>query len=91
MCSICFEPWTNSGNHRLSSLRCGHLFGYYCIDKWLKGQGSKCPQCNDKAKRGDIRVIYAKNIVTLDTTDRDRALQVRILYKCSVSIEILYL
>lgn len=26
-CSICFEPWTNSGNHRLASLKCGHLFG----------------------------------------------------------------
>jgi hypothetical protein len=26
-CPICFEPWTNSGNHRLVCLKCGHLFG----------------------------------------------------------------
>ncbi len=31
-----------------------------CIEKWLKGQGGKCPQCQAKASRKDIRVIYAK-------------------------------
>ena len=36
------------------------LFQLSCIDKWLKGQGGKCPQCNSKAKRQDIRVLYAK-------------------------------
>lgn len=34
-----------------------------CIQKWLKGQGGKCPQCNEKAKHKDIRVIYAKTIM----------------------------
>ncbi|KAH0619452.1 hypothetical protein JD844_000095 [Phrynosoma platyrhinos] len=43
-CAICFEEWTNAGEHRLSALRCGHLFGYSCIQKWLKGQAGKCPQ-----------------------------------------------
>ena len=48
-----------------------------CIEKWLKGQGAgKCPQCNAKAKRGDIRVIYSKTVSVVDTTDRDRALKV---------------
>ncbi|KAL3841397.1 hypothetical protein ACJMK2_019549 [Sinanodonta woodiana] len=74
-CSICFENWTNSGNHRLCSLKCGHLFGQGCIEKWLRGQGGKCPQCNAKAKRQDIRVIYAKSIKALDTAERDRVLQ----------------
>lgn len=74
-CPICFEEWTSSGNHRLASLRCGHLFGQSCIDKWLKGQGGKCPQCNAKAKRQDIRVLYAKCLKVIDTTERDRALQ----------------
>ncbi|KAK7099177.1 hypothetical protein V1264_003359 [Littorina saxatilis] len=73
-CSICFEPWDNSGKHRLSSLKCGHLFGLSCIEKWLKGQGGKCPSCNEKAKMKDIRVIYAKAIKMMDTTERDRAL-----------------
>lgn len=45
-CSICFEAWTTAGEHRLSALRCGHIFGFTCIQRWLKAQGSaaKCPQ-----------------------------------------------
>ncbi|XP_060588595.1 E3 ubiquitin-protein ligase RFWD3-like [Ruditapes philippinarum] len=74
-CPICFDTWTTSGLHRLCSLRCGHLFGQSCIEKWLKGQGGKCPQCNAKAKRQDIRVLYAKSIKALDTSERDRALK----------------
>jgi hypothetical protein len=27
VCSICLEEWTNSGQHRLVSTQCGHLFG----------------------------------------------------------------
>ncbi|XP_036366019.1 E3 ubiquitin-protein ligase RFWD3 isoform X3 [Octopus sinensis] len=74
-CSICFEPWTTSGNHRPASLKCGHLFGESCIDKWLRGQGDKCPHCNCKAKRSDIRVVFSRNIRAVDTIERDRALQ----------------
>lgn len=48
-----------------------------CIEKWLKGQGERCPQCNAKAKKGDIRIIYTKSISAIDTTERDRALKVR--------------
>ncbi|KAL4225243.1 RING finger and WD repeat domain-containing protein 3 [Mactra antiquata] len=74
-CPICFESWTTSGLHRLSSLKCGHLFGQSCIEKWLKGQGGKCPHCNAKAKRQDIRVLYAKSIKAIDTSERDRAMK----------------
>ena len=28
VCTICFEDWSNSGDHRISSLKCGHFFGY---------------------------------------------------------------
>ncbi|XP_022094225.1 E3 ubiquitin-protein ligase RFWD3-like isoform X2 [Acanthaster planci] len=73
-CIICYEPWTNSGEHRLASLRCGHLFGHCCILKWLKAN-QKCPQCNAKAKKTDIRIIYAKSLRTVDTSERDRALE----------------
>ncbi|XP_053385087.1 E3 ubiquitin-protein ligase RFWD3-like isoform X2 [Mercenaria mercenaria] len=74
-CPICFEAWTTSGLHRLCSLRCGHLFGQSCIEKWLKGQGGKCPHCNAKAKRQDIRVLYGRAVKALDTTEQDRALK----------------
>uniref|UniRef100_A0A672MEH1 RING-type domain-containing protein n=1 Tax=Sinocyclocheilus grahami TaxID=75366 RepID=A0A672MEH1_SINGR len=43
-CSICFEPWTTAGDHRLAALLCGHLFGYVCISRWLTSGGNKCPQ-----------------------------------------------
>ena len=26
-CPICLDRWTSSGEHRVSALRCGHLFG----------------------------------------------------------------
>ena len=28
VCTICFEDWSNTGDHRISSLKCGHFFGY---------------------------------------------------------------
>ncbi|CAI2726454.1 unnamed protein product [Schistosoma spindalis] len=75
-CPICFELWTSSGPHKVCCLRCGHLFGYSCVMKWFKavGKKAKCPQCNAKASRRDVRVLYCKNLKVLDTTDRDRAL-----------------
>uniref|UniRef100_A0A8C9P2R2 E3 ubiquitin-protein ligase RFWD3 n=1 Tax=Spermophilus dauricus TaxID=99837 RepID=A0A8C9P2R2_SPEDA len=71
-CTICLEQWTNAGDHRLSALRCGHLFGYRCISKWLKGQARKCPQCNKKAKHNDIIVLYARTLRALDTSEQER-------------------
>ncbi|EDO47854.1 predicted protein, partial [Nematostella vectensis] len=75
-CPICFDAWSNSGAHRLSSLSCGHLFGRSCIERWLKAKGGsdKCPQCNAPAKKKDIRNIYAKALKTIDTAEKDRAL-----------------
>ena len=49
---------------------------FRCIERWLKNSGAeKCPQCNLKAKKSDIRPIYARAISAVDTTDRDRALK----------------
>ena len=48
-----------------------HINAHFrCIEMWLKSGGGKCPQCNRKAKMGDIRVIYAKAISVQDTTKR---------------------
>jgi len=33
-----------------------------CIEKWLKGQLGKCPQCNAKAHRKDIRPLFARTL-----------------------------
>lgn len=72
-CTICFEAWTTAGEHRLAALRCGHLFGFTCIQRWLKAQGSaaKCPQCNKKAKRSDIVLLYAPKLRALDNSEQE--------------------
>ncbi|XP_026167112.1 E3 ubiquitin-protein ligase RFWD3 [Mastacembelus armatus] len=72
-CTICFDAWTTAGEHRLSALRCGHLFGLNCIQRWLKAQGSaaKCPQCNKKAKRSDIVRLYAPRLRALDNSEQE--------------------
>ncbi|XP_054724459.1 E3 ubiquitin-protein ligase RFWD3-like [Uloborus diversus] len=74
-CTICFEQWTSSSEHRLVSLRCGHLFGRSCITRWLKGQNARCPQCNARARKSEIRNIYARAVKVIDSSERDRALQ----------------
>ncbi|KAJ7998023.1 hypothetical protein DPEC_G00218240 [Dallia pectoralis] len=73
-CPVCFEPWTTSGEHRLAALRCGHLFGHNCIERWVRSQGqaAKCPQCNKKAKRSDIVLLYARKLKAVDNTDQER-------------------
>ncbi|XP_061750405.1 E3 ubiquitin-protein ligase RFWD3 [Nerophis ophidion] len=72
-CSICFEAWTTAGEHRISALRCGHLFGYTCIHRWLTAQRSagKCPQCNKKAKRSDILLLYAPKLRAMDNSEHE--------------------
>lgn len=70
-CPICLEPWENSGDHRLVALKCGHLFGSRCVEKWLRGSPLKsrsCPTCKTKATLRDLRHIYARKLITPDTT-----------------------
>lgn len=33
-CSICLDTWESKGDHRLVSLKCGHLFGDSCIKRY---------------------------------------------------------
>ena len=75
-CNICFEPWSNTGSHRIASLKCGHFFGFSCIEKWLNSTGGNdCPTCNEKATKRDIRPHYIHKLIAIDTGDRDRALE----------------
>ncbi|KAI8576088.1 hypothetical protein K450DRAFT_258396 [Umbelopsis ramanniana AG] len=70
-CPICFEKWGNTGSHRLISMKCGHLFGQSCIEKWIararKDTKAKCPQCNANISKRDIRPIWAKQIISVDS------------------------
>ncbi|XP_061139466.1 E3 ubiquitin-protein ligase RFWD3 isoform X1 [Syngnathus typhle] len=72
-CSICFEAWTAVGDHRVAALRCGHLFGFTCIQRWLASQraAAKCPQCNKKAKRSDIVMLYTPKLKAVDNSHHE--------------------
>lgn len=75
-CTVCFEPWTNSGEHRIASLKCGHFFGLSCIEKWLRTTGANdCPNCNEKATKKDIRSHYVSRLKAVDTACQDRAIK----------------
>ncbi|XP_071707112.1 uncharacterized protein [Rutidosis leptorrhynchoides] len=67
-CPICMEAWTNVGQHQISCLPCGHIFGYKCISKWLRQSRSsaKCPQCNRRCTTKDVRVLYASRLCVVD-------------------------
>lgn len=76
-CPICLDNWEMSGDHRLVSLRCGHLFGDSCIRRWLaesaRQSGVKaCPQCKSKATNRDIRCLYAKRLRAIDRSEEHR-------------------
>ncbi|CAG5114685.1 unnamed protein product, partial [Candidula unifasciata] len=73
-CSICLEAWSTGGDHRVTCLKCGHLFGYSCIVKWVE-QAHCCPQCKALAKKSDMRHIFVRKITAEDTSQRDRALR----------------
>ncbi|CAM9216700.1 unnamed protein product, partial [Hapterophycus canaliculatus] len=74
-CSICLDPWTSKGKHRICTLLCGHLFGQSCIERWLKERRS-CPQCGAKVgTKGSNRIIplYLQNLVAKDTGELETA------------------
>ncbi|KAJ8985155.1 hypothetical protein NQ317_012807 [Molorchus minor] len=72
LCPICLDNWTNTGDHRICALKCGHLFGYKCVNRWLESQQKKsCPTCKKRVNRSDLRYIYAKKLIAVDTTELD--------------------
>lgn len=53
------------------ALKCGHLFGDECVQRWLKAQPVRnrcCPTCKSKANVRDLRFIYARRLVAADTS-----------------------
>lgn len=67
MCNICFDSFGTSGEHRIVSLRCGHIFGESCIKKWIK-DNKNCPQCKMASTVRDFRNIYATKILVVDNS-----------------------
>jgi hypothetical protein len=72
VCSVCLSPWTATGQHRIACLKCGHLFGKSCIERWVR-MHAVCPECKRAAKIGEVRVLYTANFAVADTAERDAA------------------
>ncbi|CAO1391743.1 unnamed protein product [Diamesa serratosioi] len=71
VCAICLDNFKQVGDHRITSLKCGHIFGQACIKRWLAEQPSlqrSCPQCKLKASVRDLRFIYASKLRATDNT-----------------------
>lgn len=74
-CPICLDHWEMIGQHRLVSLKCGHLFGESCIRRWLRecATGNKsCPHCKTKALPRDIRYLYSRKMCIVDNSEQVR-------------------
>jgi E3 ubiquitin-protein ligase RFWD3 len=75
-CSICFGEYTNMGGHRITSLKCGHLFGYDCIYRWCKiYKKSYCPSCSAPFKIAHLRTIFASEITAIDTRKENEMIE----------------
>ncbi|XP_044983399.1 E3 ubiquitin-protein ligase RFWD3-like [Hordeum vulgare subsp. vulgare] len=64
-CPVCMEPWTSEGEHRISCIPCGHVYGRSCLERWLTQHGNAsatCPQCGRRFKHKDIINIYAPEV-----------------------------
>lgn len=67
-CPICFGEYTFTGGHRVVSLKCGHLFGTECIEKWLHAyKKNYCPTCSAPCRKTHLRPIFATKVEAADT------------------------
>ncbi|CAH0489427.1 unnamed protein product [Peronospora farinosa] len=67
-CTICCEACTIGGCHRLVVLKCGHLFGKKCIERWMNEEHSTCPNCNAIVDKLDIRPLFTDHVAVVDNS-----------------------
>ncbi|CAI5743965.1 unnamed protein product [Peronospora destructor] len=67
-CAICCEACTIVGCHRLVALRCGHLFGKKCIERWISERHYTCPNCNAVVHSMDIRPLFTDHVAVVDNS-----------------------
>lgn len=66
-CTICCEDCTIVGRHRLVALRCGHLFGKKCIERWINEKRT-CPNCSAPLRRTDICPLFSDHVAVVDNS-----------------------
>ncbi|RCV43978.1 hypothetical protein SETIT_9G337100v2 [Setaria italica] len=86
-CPICMIAWTADGAHRVSCIPCGHVYGRYCLERWLQQCGKKkaqCPQCGKRYKQNNIINLYVPEIAV---PNNDLEKQVLLLREKNDSLE----
>ncbi|CAN6288886.1 unnamed protein product [Urochloa humidicola] len=86
-CPICMIAWTADGAHRVSCIPCGHVYGRYCLERWLQQCGKKkapCPQCGKRYKQTNITNLYVPEIAV---PNNDLEKQVLLLREKNDSLE----
>ncbi|KAL8019217.1 putative E3 ubiquitin-protein ligase RFWD3 [Plasmopara halstedii] len=66
-CTICCDDCTITGNHRLVALKCGHLFGKHCIERWICEKHT-CPICNACINQTDIFFLFLNHVAVVDNS-----------------------
>ncbi|DBA04113.1 TPA: hypothetical protein N0F65_004221 [Lagenidium giganteum] len=67
-CTVCFDPCTMLGRHRLVALKCGHVFGKKCIERWV-AERRTCPNCNTSVRgRSEIRPLFTAHVAVVDNS-----------------------
>jgi len=59
-CSICLDTYVEikDAGKTIVSTTCGHVFCDTCLQSSLKNNGSQCPVCRKKLRKGDYHPIY---------------------------------
>jgi hypothetical protein len=67
-CVICLEAMCTGGDHQMTSVQCGHLFGFRCIQDWLTREDSHslCPICRKLCDVRKLRMVQWDGTVPLD-------------------------
>ncbi len=62
-----------------------------CIEKWLKNSHAKCPTCNTKARKRDIRLLYSAKITVIDNSKAEQDLEFAMNQLQKEQVNILYI
>ncbi|PUZ40294.1 hypothetical protein GQ55_9G411800 [Panicum hallii var. hallii] len=80
-CPICMLAWTADGAHRVSCIPCGHVYGRYCLERWLLQCGKKKAP---RYKENNIINLYVPEIAV---PNNDLETQVLLLREKNESLE----
>ncbi|XP_026413026.1 uncharacterized protein LOC113308785 [Papaver somniferum] len=75
-CSICMNPYSSLGDHQVSCLPCGHLYGFSCIQRWIKHSKQRCSQrpiCKQMCEMKDVVKLYVSWLPVVDRVKHENS------------------